>query len=296
MALAGIETKTKDRSLMLLDSYQRLEALHGAFEGAALMLEQTRAAPLCVEDCGKCCESNVPYVWGIEAEYILSCTPGLRGMSQLVQACEDWLVAHDSRLTIHGPVKPPTQQSKEYSDRLMMEWAMVFQGGCPLLTVDKRCSIHPSRPLACRAYGVTHIPDPFCPRPLAPGETQTKQMFFGEPATLRDLLAETMGTIPEPELRMAWPLPTALVRWAKPDKFKLLEQNGSVPTARLMRMHKSPAILWQGQMDTMIAALLKEAAKPVPLVQSPEDVGRRNSPFQIHEHDFIRELKEQAKE
>lgn len=290
-AARGDVSNSADRVSLLLDAYQRLEALHMAFEGAALMLERARAAPLCVEGCGKCCESNVPYVWGIEAEYILSCTPGIMSGGRLVQAAEDWLLARDPRLTLFGPPKGLSARSPDYSRRLLVEWAQVFQGGCPLLTMDKRCSVRPSRPLVCRAYGVSHIPDPFCPRPLTLGEHAARQMYFEEPATLRDLLIQTISGIPDPELRLSWPLPTAIARWARPEQFMMLEQGGRVPTARLLRMRRSPSVIWQTQRDSMVEALLNEAAEPVPLVPAPETADPLKSALQVHEHASIRDLR-----
>lgn len=229
-----------------LRTYLGLEAIYAGFERAALELEAARAAPICLEGCGLCCEINTPYSWSIEAEHVIASLLGIGKLATALDSCESWLLDRVAGLTYYGPRQPRTQDDRQ---RVLEEVRLAARQPCPFLDAEKRCVIHDVRPLACRAYGVTRLPSQFdCRAPLAAHETREARMRYGGPGemALRQQVARFLNGL-RLEQRAGYFLPTALLRQARPAVFQNLQDRFA--TAKMIAFAQSPAMIWQEQLD-----------------------------------------------
>ncbi len=160
--------------LLRLNAYfSQLEVIHLGYSIAASQIEAALGRSICMENCGQCCTTNSVVTLGLEAEYVASWLAGRPDLHyQIMDACREWLT-RPGRYTF----------GKGFSQ----EWFASPQGQrellqaagepCPFLDTDKKCMIHPARPLVCRAYSVLHQ-SPDCPRPKGLGEGPDSQMWF----------------------------------------------------------------------------------------------------------------------
>ncbi len=239
--------------LELVRAFSRLDKIHQAFEGAASELERVRAAPLCVEKCGLCC--HTPYVWDIEARNIVSSILGNGNLSRILSLSEGWVLDRPAQLTIYERPSPPT---KEFFNKLMPEFNWLMSSvSCPFLDGDKRCSIYTFRPIHCRSYGVTKVPDKDCRRPVGAGENasssgQIIMAYYGGSGSqiLERKLSEFILRLRNPAWRVCWPLPTLLFSLGEPEKFNKYRDSNQIPTAKLMTSNIPPMTLWQHQLES----------------------------------------------
>jgi len=152
--------------MRLLTYWSRLERVHRGYAQAATEIETAIGGPICVAKCGLCCHHNSVVAYGIEAELAASWLLGQpRLINPVLDRCHDWLTRRDNRYTYGSKITPEL-----WSD-LRGEFEQALQEPCVLLDQEtKQCLVHWGRPLVCRAYGVTRVPAPHCPRPLGPAE------------------------------------------------------------------------------------------------------------------------------
>jgi len=149
-----------------------LKTLYEDMEKLASRVIELKGKPLCVPDCGLCCETTTPLVLLLEGRNIAM---WLDKQSQSVQDkvlqnCEAWLL---KPLLYKAP---PTGKGKP------PEWVDLIQWQCPALDTEKKtCLIYPVRPLGCRTYGVTRGANAFCKAPLGLEETKEKRLHFSGP-------------------------------------------------------------------------------------------------------------------
>ena len=232
--------------LELIKAFTKLGELHKAFNGAAQELEQARAAPLCLEECGKCC--HLPYAWDIEGRYILSTILGDGHLSRIESLCEGWLLDRPRQLTLYN-LYPG--RIENYAIREEIAWLM--QSPCPFLdNSNKRCIIYNSRPISCRAYGVTRMPSKECPRPMGIGESESRKAYFGGEGgmKLQARVAKFIQGLASP-WNKSWALPALLYSLINPVKFNLYAKDKKVASAKLAVGWLSPAILWQSQLNEL---------------------------------------------
>jgi len=237
-----------------LKPLMRLQATHQAFAVAERELVASLGVPICIAGCGKCCEITTPMSWAIEAEFAVSWLLGQgTQISSALSICEGWLLDHDPRLATYGMYG---NLSPDQWGRLRGEVdALLGEMPCPLLAEDKTCLIHGARPLACRAYGVTHLPARWCPRPLSRYETDEARAHIGEQSPvgqkIRQMVEMTAGAssgflISPGGVRF---LPTALFAMLRPDRLNALVADGLIASAKLVSLQQNPAILFQSQLD-----------------------------------------------
>lgn len=223
-----------DHLSQLLKRYGRLREIHRMFEGAVLELTSARTAPICIENCGRCC--HVPFAWEVEADYLTSSILGNGALLKTADLCQSWLL--DKVSGVKGNT-PPSQA----------EFQVVMRSPCPFLGTDKRCSIYDSRPISCRSYGVTRLPGRECPRPLGINETQTARAYYAGPGG--DAIKEaTTGLVGQSHSGL---LPTLLYQRIRPGDFRVLVADGKIASAKLVIARTvSPAILWQSPISRRI--------------------------------------------
>lgn len=228
----------------LIQRLSKLEKIHGFYQQAEAEVEAHIGMPICVPNCGLCCQNNSPMVWGIEVEAIASYLIGQGDLlNTVMDRCEHWL------RTSNGKVHPPAYYQQN-TDKLMERAHELYTGCCVLLGTDKRCLIHPARPLTCRAYGVTSYPTD-CPRPYGLGESASSRAYNNGIApvvkeALNQLLKECASDSFAASVGF---LPTLLMRLLRSRQFVSLVDSGKVDPVKLVRnfIH-SPAIITQDQL------------------------------------------------
>ena len=151
----------------MLRSFVALEALYSEYDKAQSELEGVIGKPICIEACGRCCESMTPEVSRLEALYILAHASFLPTYQDLRDRAEQWLT--DQQIELHDD---PAAFGQDYQ--------ALKHVGCPFLAEDKTCMVYNFRPLACRSYGVIRAADPWCPRPLHYTESDSNRMIIGQ--------------------------------------------------------------------------------------------------------------------
>lgn len=235
----------------MIKAFLGLSSLHRAFSHLQGVLEETIGTPICMANCGLCCQDNTPTCMIIEACNMVSSLLG-RDLSRALQAAEHWLLEKDPRITIYRGL-PVGLLPRD----LLMERGKVSKGRCPFLTDDLRCLIHSCRPLLCMAYGVTRdvMVDPGlggCPRPLGRGETSTRQavMTSGKIAPLvREFKDRCEKRKPEWVIRGF--VPTLLFRAAEPDKFRAYVDDNRIASAKIIGTAFDASLMWQPQLDAL---------------------------------------------
>lgn len=232
-------------------AYHRLEQVHLAFERAAQELERARAASLCIPNCGKCCERMTPYIWDIEGRYIRGSIMGNGHLGRNMDMAEAWLL--NKVKGVHSYGTPAGKMSPEAFASLRPEVQAVMNSPCAFLDEEKRCVLYSSRPISCRAYGVTRLTDRDCPRPLGAGEDPLRRAYFTGPGglKLRQRVNSFVTGLEQPTWRVSWFLPTLLYLLCRPEKYKALVDNNQIAAAKLVISPASPSLLWQEQLEEL---------------------------------------------
>lgn len=230
----------------LITRMNRLEMLHSLFDQAEKELVDHIGIPICMANCGKCCEHNTVMAWGIEVELIASHLLGDAVLLETVMdRCEEWL-----REQV-GPIYT-VKQLKESPVRLMSRVHQIITGRCPLLDKTK-CLIHPVRPVTCRAFGVTTYPRD-CKRPTGYGETDTVRAYnrgMAQPITdaFNRFLIECSDKPYDVSVGF---LPTLLMSRLRSKRFAGLVDAGKVDPVKLVRQHiASPSVLVESQLSNL---------------------------------------------
>ena len=243
--------------------FVEIEATHRAFVAAEKVLENTIGVPICMPNCGKCCQMLSPVVWESEAKFIVSWLLGqdTEYRERVLSACEGWLLDRDPRVPTYGYSGILTQEQQDKLrpevDFLTGAAPTALTGGksdalpCPFLASDKGCTVHEARPLACRAYGVTHVPAPACPRPLSKMESLDSRAHISENSTLGQQLVKMVGATVEHShiagMLGSMFLPTAIYMTMRPEKYSQILH--LIATAKTTVMNQSPNVLFQSQVD-----------------------------------------------
>ena len=240
-------TLTAEKSL---ECFKALKTVHWAYDLAADQLSQRLGVPLCVEKCGLCCK-NCVFCYGIEAAYAVSNLVGDGNLNQILDRVEDWLLENHKVAPTHTPVFGG--ESIVINEQLDAEINRLARSWCPFLDEDKRCLIHPYRPLVCRAFGVTRTVHRDCQRPCGKGESLNKQAYFGGlgAAEIKSVLDELVKKDPNPIGAKTGFFPSLILAIAQPARYRKLAMSGKVATAKLLLTDESRALLWQRQLERM---------------------------------------------
>lgn len=230
----------------MLQSFGELRELHGLIGQSEKWLTGQLGRPICIENCGRCC-FQTPTVHSIEASYIISYLMGA-GKLKVVDWCRGWLlekhkVAPTYEGVPHGVV----------NHNITLEWNVLAQTPCHLLTSDKKCFVHQFRPLHCRAWGVLKRPAEYCPRPLGKGESEINRMYVGgeHALILMRNTVEFKKRVKErnPDWAQMGFLPTMIFRQAREREFRELIADNKIASAKLVGTDYSVQFLFQAQVD-----------------------------------------------
>ena len=232
-----------------------MEVTFRAFEAAEREISTALGVPLCIEGCGKCCEVSTPVVNVIEtqmlASYLLGMDPAT--LSKILTICDGWLLDRDSRLTIYNKADTTRPVTVDEWARLQPEVnSLLNTMPCPMLAPDtKRCLVHEMRPLACRAYGVTHVPHPWCPRPLSAMESDEARGHVHENSLTGQKLRRMVHISIEQDTNGVRFLPTAIYSLLNPNKLNEYAESNLIASAKLVVLLSNPSIIFQSQLSAL---------------------------------------------
>lgn len=250
------------RTTVVLEGYKVLEALHRELDGAQRDVEAaTGGRPICVSNCGKCCERVVPGAMGIEVNYILSHLLTLP--KEVRQRAIGWMAHQHKGLKLHEKIKGRPYRQEEQAE-LAEDQRTLEASGCPFLAPDKSCMIHEVRPLVCRGYGVTLSADAYCPRPLHPTETTERRMGVAASGprgtriqALKGLLIKHLQKEAPDLLTRSW-LPGLMARELDRAELLALQKEGKVADIKLAMSTRAPR-LWRDQPEEDTIPLMEVA-------------------------------------
>lgn len=234
-----------------MEAYRLLETLHRELDEGQREVEAAAGGrPICVANCGKCCEQNVPVAMGIEASYLLS-SVGQINLKAVRERALGWMTQRHPGVKLYEKIRGRAYQQEERAE-LAEDQRSVRQGGCPFLAADKSCTVHAVRPLICRSYGVTLAADAFCPRPLHPTETAETRLGIapGTPRgkriqALKARLARHLKANAPDLLPTSW-LPGLVARDMDKEELLALQREGGVADIKLA-MRSDPPRLWRDE-------------------------------------------------
>lgn len=223
------------RSLLRLQ--KQLREVWEAIDEGKRAVERDTGRPICVADCGLCCQRMTPAVTKLEAEYIASNLPKLGNFDEVQSRVLDWLTAEDARIDHHNVPEGVTLTPHE-ANQVRQGISLVERSRCPLLSDQNRCLIYEFRPLVCRAYGITGV-DEWCPRPLSSHEFPKMRSLvrahtpLGQQLSrLMDRLRQQMVEYLREDLLTLSHLPMFLAWFIAQDKVQSLRSSGKIPQAR----------------------------------------------------------------
>lgn len=270
-----------------------LEELYKIADNEQAILERDIKAPICIPNCGACCEQNSITASGPEARLIVNWLDKQpeKIRKQVLKACEDWLVKRDKYINVyHGPGTGNCTPNE--IDRANNESQYVFvKTPCPLIDDEKRCMIHPVRPMVCRCFGVTRlISRDVCPRPMGQGETEDYRAYRWNSKGTRKM-AELVKELEEVRHQSNGYRPhnvfiaPAILMEMEPQRFYMMLYYNTVPTARLL-MFNETAILWQDQWQEITdrEAEMRFLCSPIPALNDPRDINVAH----VHEHRLLK--------
>lgn len=231
----------------MIQAFMELRRVHKSFAAADAMLRAHIGKPICVSQCGLCCQHNTPPWMAIEALQAVSVLTGRGKLARMVSIAEGWLLEKDPRASLYEGMSMGWARPQ-----LREEWQAVMGGQCPFLDTGQLCLLYAVRPLTCQSYGVTRDAADICPRPLGRGETATRRAYVdgGAIATaIREFRKHCQAK------NKSWVLsglvPTMLYRAAKPEKFKQFVLDNHIPSAKLVGTEWETNLMWQPQMDAL---------------------------------------------
>ena len=231
---------------MMVEVLASLSQLHRVIDAESLALEAQLGVPICIPNCGRCCETVLAH--RIEADFAISAVIGEGEFHEMVSRCEGWLLERHKVAQIYeGPPVGIVQA------QIAEEWHKLVHIPCIFLESDKSCLIYGGRPLVCRAFGVTHAPGPtadFCPRPLGVGENQRCRGYMDN-QKLEQVVKTFLAGLADKEWATSGWLPAIIYREACPDKYKALVADNKVASAKIIGVTQEYGLLWQDQLEAI---------------------------------------------
>lgn len=207
-----------------------LGEIYKVFGLMALDLSSDLMVPLCVENCGKCCDITVPPAHRIEGIYAISVLLGEGTREKILSITEGWLLeTHSQSPTYEGVYRGVL------TEKLVDEYYAIASTRCPYMTADKKCMIYDGRGMVCRAFGVTNIPGPgpeFCPRPLGKGETAWSRGHI-QNVPFNKQVMEYFSKL-ERDMVISGLLPSIIYKYLEPEKYDGYAHDNKIATAKLL--------------------------------------------------------------
>lgn len=257
-----------NRDIRLLDQIYRL------LDKEEKNLVADIGVPICIPGYGKCCEINSIIVKGVEARYIALWLSRQRAdfQERIKRLCVDWLTEKHHNVVVYAGLGTG-RMSSENIDGLQNDVAqLIHRTPCPMLDENKRCLIHPVRPLACRTYGVTRVvPVDVCPRPTGKNEEGIMRAFRRSENTerVKNLIDELQAVSESKYMQNNGFIAARLLVELDVQKFLDLAYHNYIASAKLAQLG-GRALLWQEQLDEDIdrASEISLVCHPVPRIET----------------------------
>ena len=239
----------------MIKAFRKLHKFQDGFSGAASCLEQMIGRPICISNCGLCCQHNTPMCMTIEAMNAISILVGDSRYKKIISTAEGWLLERHKEAPSYNGMLSGCFVNSEIRDQI--EAIRVLP--CPFLAENKECVLHDARPLVCQAYGVTRAGSGFCPRPPGKGETLTQLMYIKSPELHADLHNFKEHYQKEhPEWVIFGFLPAVIYRAAKEKEFRQLIADNRIATAKLIGTHIDTTLMWQAQDEAVQSGVVSD--------------------------------------
>ncbi len=220
----------------MLKAFMELSALHKVFTAAQGVLERDLRTPSCIPGCGRCC--HVVDCMVIEGADMVSGLIGEGRLEQVAQIAEDWLLHRHPEATIYRGLPVGAVPGD-----LKREWEALQATSCPFLDEQSKCVIYSSRPLICRAYGVTRD-IPYCQRPLGIGEHSTRRGYIDN-TEIRQVVEDFKHYCSKyPEWTIRGFIPSILYRAAYPPKFRAMVDDNKIASAKIIGTQMDFSLMW----------------------------------------------------
>lgn len=232
-----------------LHSLMAIHLVYKEYDEAAYSLKQQLRVEIC-QRCGKCCQENTPFAYGVEAANVVSHMIGKGLMSKLQRRIEGWLLDRYECCPTYEPLVL-NKVTFGLDDKIRDEALALSHTPCPFFE-NKSCLIYEARPLVCRALGVTRV-EAACQRKSGRGETLTQRAIVSTEVrqSLREEVELTMQLVPRDTWKYAGFLPTLVYSHVYPERFAQLTASGQIATAKLVMTYPSLALMWQEQIESM---------------------------------------------
>jgi Fe-S-cluster containining protein len=249
-----------------------LERIYHLVERAEKNLVADIGVPICIPNCGKCCEINSITVRGVEARYIAlwlqKQKPELRKMVE--EICVEWLKRRHENVGVYRGFGTARIEGESLDTLHNDVSQLLHKTPCPLLDENKQCLIHPARPLVCRTYGVSRVvPPDVCPRPLGRREEGIYRAFRKDADTekAKELLSELRDINESRYMENSGFIAARILIELNPQRFLNLVYHNYVASAKLVQL-RGKSLLWQEQVDEQIdrASEITLLCHPVPRV------------------------------
>jgi Fe-S-cluster containining protein len=240
----------------MIDAFLELRDIHRMLGEAESQLVEYLGVPICLPNCGKCCQVNVPPCTTIEAINMVSVLTGTRKLAPMLSIAEGWLLERDNRAPTYEGMPLGILKSV-----ILEEYQTILRTQCPFLGPQKECLIWDVRPLTCRTWGVTRDNANACPRPLGKNESPTQMMVVdGTPIRQAIDAFKKRCEAKNKTWIISGLVPTVLYRAARPDKFRRLVHDNKIASAKLIGVEIETELMWQPQLDAMRRGVRLEAA------------------------------------
>lgn len=256
LSISPKQTKQAD-ALALVAAFKNLEEMYNRLDVLGYELEAQIGVPICMPDCGKCCQWECVSATGLEVRYIVSwlLSQPREFRRKTLSRCEAWLLDKDPYLRTYSGVYKKGDKADVWA-KLQPEVEHLIHNvngvGCPLLGKDKRCTIHAARPFACRVYGVTRLPDYACPRPLGVGEAKECRAHHGGEVT-KQLTLDYWSVYDNlaPSWRQFMFMGTGIFMSLKPQTFAAYLSDNKIATAKVVTGAFATPLFCQEQLNEL---------------------------------------------
>lgn len=252
--LDAAQAGLKPEIARLLVHWGQLDAIHAAYKVAQGRCEQLTGVPICKQGCGMCCQNAVPLALGAEAEYVSSWAVGEAILPAILDRCRDWLT--------RGTYIKGNRVGKNAGPKLAAELTEALSERCPFLLDNADCMIHWARPVVCRSYGVTHLPNYWCPRPNGIGESQDARVTF-DPMTpdnpIKPMWESFRAGITDARYKRVSFLPLMIFERFRATELAGLIDDGKVPVVKILVPTQGLDLcLWQEDYERAVSYQLAE--------------------------------------
>ncbi len=238
--------------------FVEMDRLYAGFRAAAAEIKTLTGIAPCVPGCGACCHVSV-MAHGIEAEYARTILIGSPDLTYpALDAAREWL-------TRPGDYTYGAAITEGNQDRIAAELERVQRETCCFLDKDNSCILHEARPIACRAYGVTHLPNTWCKRPPGLGETEFARTINRYDVTIpiRQIRRELMASLDLVRFQRQGFFAAMLFEAMAAKEFAGLLDDGKIPLVKVVNIppgEEDMMCVWQEQAEAVWRAEAADAS------------------------------------